>query len=106
MKELAGNGVVRQQTPVLSATLGHSGRRCTVCHVSATLYAGPKKPKYPSEPCDTREDSLKTLLGISRAIDRFNTKLGMVLAWAILLAVLVSTVNAIVRKTLNTSSNA
>jgi TRAP-type mannitol/chloroaromatic compound transport system permease small subunit len=49
---------------------------------------------------------LKKLLTISRAIDRFNTKLGMALAWAILLAVLVSTVNAIVRKAFNTSSNA
>jgi TRAP-type mannitol/chloroaromatic compound transport system permease small subunit len=48
---------------------------------------------------------LKTLLGLSRAIDRFNTRLGMVVAWAILIAVLVSAVNAIVRKVFNTSSN-
>jgi TRAP-type mannitol/chloroaromatic compound transport system permease small subunit len=48
---------------------------------------------------------LKALLGISRAIDRFNTKLGMIVAWAILIAVLVSSANAVVRKVLNTSSN-
>ncbi|MBX9589713.1 MAG: TRAP transporter small permease subunit [Hyphomonadaceae bacterium] len=48
---------------------------------------------------------MKTLLGLSRAIDRFNTRLGMVVAWAILIAVLVSAVNAIVRKVFNTSSN-
>jgi TRAP-type mannitol/chloroaromatic compound transport system permease small subunit len=51
------------------------------------------------------EECLKTLLGFSRAVDRFNTKLGMVVAWAILIAVLVSAVNAIIRKVLNTSSN-
>ena len=48
---------------------------------------------------------MKALLGISRAIDRFNTKLGMIVAWAILIAVLVSSANAVVRKVLNTSSN-
>ena len=48
---------------------------------------------------------MKTLLGFSRAVDRFNTKLGAVVAWAILIAVLVSAVNAIVRKVFNTSSN-
>ena len=44
-------------------------------------------------------------MGFSRAVDRFNTKLGAVVAWAILIAVLVSAVNAIVRKVFNTSSN-
>lgn len=51
------------------------------------------------------EDCLKTLLGFSRAVDRFNTKFGMIVAWAILIAVLVSAVNAIIRKAFNTSSN-
>jgi TRAP-type mannitol/chloroaromatic compound transport system permease small subunit len=48
---------------------------------------------------------LKRLLGFSRAVDRFNVRLGQVVAWAILIAVLVSAANAIVRKVLNTSSN-
>lgn len=48
---------------------------------------------------------MRILLGFSRAIDRFNTKLGKIVAWAILIAVLVSAANAIVRKVLNTSSN-
>jgi TRAP-type mannitol/chloroaromatic compound transport system permease small subunit len=49
---------------------------------------------------------LKTLLGFSRTIDRFNTRLGRVVAWAILIAVLVSAVNAVIRKLFNASSNA
>jgi TRAP-type mannitol/chloroaromatic compound transport system permease small subunit len=52
------------------------------------------------------EACLKRLLAFSRVIDRFNTRLGQVIAWAILLAVLVSAANAIIRKVLNTSSNA
>lgn len=48
---------------------------------------------------------MKTLLGFSRAVDRFNTKFGMIVAWAILIAVLVSAVNAIIRKVFSTSSN-
>jgi TRAP-type mannitol/chloroaromatic compound transport system permease small subunit len=51
------------------------------------------------------EERLKRLLGFSRAVDRFNTKLGQFVAWAILVAVLVSAANAIVRKVFNTSSN-
>jgi TRAP-type mannitol/chloroaromatic compound transport system permease small subunit len=46
------------------------------------------------------------LLGLSRAIDAFNEKAGRWLAWLILAAVIISTVNAIIRKVLNTSSNA
>jgi len=45
------------------------------------------------------------LLNFSRAIDRFNTRVGSVVAWAILIAVVVSAVNAIIRKVFNTSSN-
>ena len=45
------------------------------------------------------------LLRFSRAVDRFNTRVGSVVAWAILIAVVVSAVNAIIRKVLNTSSN-
>jgi TRAP-type mannitol/chloroaromatic compound transport system permease small subunit len=49
---------------------------------------------------------LGTLLAISRAIDAVNTKLGKAVAWLLVLAVAVSTINAIVRKLLNVSSNA
>ena len=45
------------------------------------------------------------LLGFSRAVDRFNIRIGHVVAWAILIAVVVSAVNAIIRKVFNTSSN-
>jgi TRAP-type mannitol/chloroaromatic compound transport system permease small subunit len=45
-------------------------------------------------------------LAFSRAIDTFNRKLGQWVAWLILVAVIVSAVNAIVRKLFNLSSNA
>lgn len=48
---------------------------------------------------------MQGLLGLSRLIDRFSSRVGMVLAWAILLAVVISAANAIVRKTFSTSSN-
>jgi TRAP-type mannitol/chloroaromatic compound transport system permease small subunit len=46
------------------------------------------------------------LLGISRFIDSLNERIGKIMAWAILVAVLVSAINAIVRKVFGTSSNA
>lgn len=46
------------------------------------------------------------LISISRAIDAANTKIGRYVAWLILLAIAVSTVNAIVRKLFDMSSNA
>jgi len=49
---------------------------------------------------------LSALLGLSRAIDALNTWIGRVTAWAIVVAVLVSAINAIVRKVFGTSSNA
>ncbi len=49
---------------------------------------------------------MQGFLGLSRAIDAFNEKVGRTLAWLILLAVIVSTVNAIIRKVFNVSSNA
>ncbi|NHF72465.1 TRAP transporter small permease subunit [Paracoccus xiamenensis] len=45
------------------------------------------------------------LLALSRGIDRVNTTIGKAVSWLILLAVLVSAGNAIVRKVFNTSSN-
>ena len=48
---------------------------------------------------------MKALLRLSRAIDVLNTRIGQIVAWAILAAILVSAVNATVRKVFNTSSN-
>lgn len=49
---------------------------------------------------------MQSLLKVSRGIDAFNTWIGKRLAWLILVAVIVSAINAIVRKTFDTSSNA
>lgn len=48
---------------------------------------------------------LKALLPVTRAVDAGNAWIGRRVAWLILAAVVVSTVNAIVRKTFDTSSN-
>jgi len=48
---------------------------------------------------------LQSLLKISRGIDAFTRWLGKRLAWLILVAVVVSALNATVRKTFDTSSN-
>lgn len=45
------------------------------------------------------------LLAVSRGIDKLNTTVGRIVAWGILLAVVVSTANAIVRKVFDVSSN-
>ena len=49
---------------------------------------------------------MKLLLGLSRAIDALNEQIGKLTYWLILVAVLISCGNAIVRYSLNTSSNA
>lgn len=49
---------------------------------------------------------MSSLLGVSRLIDRFNENIGKVIAWAVVVAVVVSAVNAIIRKVFGTSSNA
>jgi TRAP-type mannitol/chloroaromatic compound transport system permease small subunit len=46
------------------------------------------------------------LIALSRAIDRMNEVVGKWVSWLILLAVLVSAANAVIRKTFNMSSNA
>jgi TRAP-type mannitol/chloroaromatic compound transport system permease small subunit len=48
---------------------------------------------------------LSALLSLSRGIDAMNRWIGRHIAWLILAAVIVSTVNAIVRKTFDVSSN-
>ncbi len=45
-------------------------------------------------------------LSLSRLIDKLNDKIGHGVSWALLLAVLICTGNAIIRYTFNTSSNA
>ncbi|TCR60646.1 TRAP transporter small permease subunit [Bosea sp. BK604] len=49
---------------------------------------------------------MQALLKISRIIDAINGQIGKKIAWLILLAVIIATVNAIVRKLFNVSSNA
>jgi TRAP-type mannitol/chloroaromatic compound transport system permease small subunit len=46
------------------------------------------------------------LLSISRVIDRLNTAVGKTISWLILVAVIISAGNAVVRKVFNSSSNA
>ena len=48
---------------------------------------------------------MQSLLNLSRGIDAFTKWTGKRLAWLILLAVIVSAINAIIRKTFDTSSN-
>ena len=48
---------------------------------------------------------MQNLLKISSLIDRFNSRVGSFIKWMILAAVIVSTVNAIIRKVFNVSSN-
>ena len=46
------------------------------------------------------------LLRLSRLIDRFNETVGKAVGWLILVSIIISAVNAVVRKTMNMSSNA
>jgi TRAP-type mannitol/chloroaromatic compound transport system permease small subunit len=49
---------------------------------------------------------LNALLPLSGLIDRFNDRIGQLIRWFVLAAVLISAINAIVRKLFNVSSNA
>jgi TRAP-type mannitol/chloroaromatic compound transport system permease small subunit len=49
---------------------------------------------------------MSSLLSFSRFIDALNEKIGLAISWALLLAVLICSGNALVRYTFNTSSNA
>jgi TRAP-type mannitol/chloroaromatic compound transport system permease small subunit len=51
-------------------------------------------------------DDVSALLKLSRLIDRLNELVGRGVAWLVLAAVLISALNAVVRKVFNTSSNA
>ena len=46
------------------------------------------------------------LLSLSKTIDALNEKIGLTISWALLAAVLICSGNALIRYTLNTSSNA
>jgi len=50
--------------------------------------------------------NVNTLLKVSRVIDAVNLRIGKVLSWLILAAVLVSAINAVIRKLFDMSSNA
>ena len=49
---------------------------------------------------------MNALLALSRGIDRLNEIIGKTVMWAILVAILISAANALVRKIFSTSSNA
>ena len=49
---------------------------------------------------------MNALLAFSRAVDAINERIGKVIYWLVLAAVVISASNAIVRKAFNTSSNA
>ena len=49
---------------------------------------------------------MNALLAFSRAVDAMNERIGKVIYWLVLAAVVISASNAIVRKAFNTSSNA
>ena len=48
---------------------------------------------------------MNALLSLSRGIDAMNDRIGRVIYWLVLVAVLISAANAVVRKVFNTSSN-
>jgi TRAP-type mannitol/chloroaromatic compound transport system permease small subunit len=49
---------------------------------------------------------MEALLSLSRLIDRINERIGLTARWLVLFAVIISALNAVVRKIFNTSSNA
>jgi TRAP-type mannitol/chloroaromatic compound transport system permease small subunit len=74
------------------------------------MLAGLDKPLRPKGAVKTADAnwgglSLQALLKLSRGIDAFTRWTGKRLAWLILVAVMISAVNAILRKTLDISSN-
>jgi TRAP-type mannitol/chloroaromatic compound transport system permease small subunit len=65
-----------------------------------------RKPKNCAAPNNVSGGSVQGLLALSRVIDAVNTRIGKILSWLILAAVLVSATNAVVRKLFDMSSNA
>jgi TRAP-type mannitol/chloroaromatic compound transport system permease small subunit len=60
----------------------------------------------PKRQCGLGRTSLQSLLKLSRGIDAFTEWTGKKIAWLILLAVIISALNAVIRKVFDTSSNA
>jgi TRAP-type mannitol/chloroaromatic compound transport system permease small subunit len=64
----------------------------------------------PAEPSNAGAHSggwgLQSLLKLSRAIDAFNTFVGRWVSWLIVIAVIISATNAVIRKVFDVSSNA
>src|SRR5262249_10642100 len=68
---------------------------------------GPRSPSVTSRFRERpRGQDVNALLALSRDIDAVNFRIGKVLSWLILAAVIVSATNAIIRKLFDTSSNA
>jgi TRAP-type mannitol/chloroaromatic compound transport system permease small subunit len=74
--------------------------------VSYPLCQRSPERKIAAAPRDSGGDDMNGLLALSRGIDRINEIIAKSVAWLILLAVIVGAGNAIIRKVLNTSSNA
>src|SRR5438552_7932324 len=74
------------------------------------MLAGPDRPQCPMGAVKTADAywgglPLQALLKLSRGIDAFTRWTGKRLAWLILVAVVISAINAIMRKTFDISSN-
>jgi TRAP-type mannitol/chloroaromatic compound transport system permease small subunit len=68
--------------------------------------AGPDKPRGRGKSLSSQGGLfLSPLLSLSRLIDRLNEKVGQLFFWLVLITVLVSAANAVVRKLFNYSSN-
>jgi TRAP-type mannitol/chloroaromatic compound transport system permease small subunit len=63
------------------------------------------RPAGAAKAAEGEDYPLQSLLKVSQRIDAFTQWTGKRLAWLILVAVIVSTINAIIRKTFDTSSN-
>ena len=63
------------------------------------------RPAGAAKAAEGEDYPLHSLLKVSQGIDAFTQWTGKRLAWLILVAVVVSTINAIIRKTFDTSSN-
>jgi TRAP-type mannitol/chloroaromatic compound transport system permease small subunit len=59
-----------------------------------------------SPPAEARGKPVQSLLAVSRLIDAVNYRIGKILSWLIVAAVLVSATNAVIRKIFDVSSNA
>jgi TRAP-type mannitol/chloroaromatic compound transport system permease small subunit len=78
-----------------------AGRHTVATSLDLRDGSGKKKIKISGE----GRFKMQGLLSLSRTIDAINTWIGRNVAWLILVAVLISTVNAIIRKLFNISSN-